>query len=91
MQFIKLTGSTSGKTIMVPKDRVMSIAQGEDSTEVFVDGMSQVYTILPWHVKETPEEIMRLIEQSECCRVHDMNNGVFCIKCGATMEQIIGQ
>lgn len=87
-EFIRLTGSTAGKTIMVPKSRIMSIAAGDECTEVFVEGMSQVYTILPWHVKETPEEIMALIEGT----TKEEDSRVFpfcCPHCGDEEYQIL--
>ena len=61
-EFIELTGLSTGKAIFVPKKRIMGVAASDESTEVFVEGMSQGYTLIPWHVTETPEEIMAMLE-----------------------------
>lgn len=57
--FIKLTGATEDKAIFIFCDRITGFAEGDGDTEVFVQDLR---IPLSWHVKETPEQIMALIE-----------------------------
>jgi hypothetical protein len=60
---IKLTNAQSGKTFYLNPDWILEVSE---SNKENVGAVLNVYnTSLPYHVKETPQQIVRLIEDSE--------------------------
>lgn len=60
--YIILTGVTEGKCIILPSHRILAIAEADGDTEVFCE---ELPVPMSWHVRETPEQILALLESKE--------------------------